>query len=254
MAKGNKLIDDHIQVSLNIARLKSHGRTFEVAIDPDKVVSYKEGDHVDIEEMVQALNVYADVKKGLLASEEAIKEVFKTEDAYGRKAKNNSDWTKEILKQIIDKGEIQFHQKYREELRKRKHNRIVHLIHINAVDPKTGLPHPENRIEAAMDEAKVKIQDLKKAEEQVGDIIKALRPIIPISVETVTLQLIVPPQFSSKIRGRIAGKVKIISEQWLDDGGLLLKAEMPAGLKNSIIDEVNGVCQGKCTVEEVKKT
>jgi ribosome maturation protein SDO1 len=239
--KGNKLIDDHVQISLNLARLKSHGRTFEVAIDPDKAIAYKEGEKVEIEEIVQAQKVYADVKKGLLASEEAIKEVFQKQNV------------KEILKEIIDKGEIQFHQKYRDELRKKKHQRIIYLIHSNAVDPKTGLPHPQNRIIAAMEEAKVKINDLKKAEEQVSDIVKALRPIIPISIETAVIQMHIPQQFSAKIRGRIANKIKILSEQWIDDGSLLLKAEMPAGLKNSIIDEINGMCHGGCVIDELQK-
>ncbi|MEA3399199.1 MAG: ribosome assembly factor SBDS [Patescibacteria group bacterium] len=246
MTKGNKLIDDHIQVSLNIARLKSHGRNFEVAIDPDKVVKYKEGFKIGIEEMVQSLNIYADVKKGLLASTEAIKEVFRTED-------NIKIDEKEILRKIIDKGEIQFHQKYREELRRKKLRRIINIIHINAVDPKTGIPHPENRIEAAMEEAKIKIKDFKKAEEQVDDIIKALRPIIPISVEMIILQATFPSKFSSKIRRTISEKVKIISEDWLNDGGLFVKMKLPAGLKHTLIDEINNECHGGCVVEEVKK-
>ena len=53
--------------------------------------------------------------------------------------------------------------------KEKKYKKIVNLIHVNAIDPKTGLPHPENRIISAMDEAKVKIDDLKKPEDQIND-------------------------------------------------------------------------------------
>ena len=119
--KGDKLIDDHVQISVNLVRLKSHGRTFEVAVDPDKAIAYKEGDHVDIEDIVQSEKVFADMKKGLLASEEALQTVFDTTHALT------------AIRQILDKGELQLTQKHREEIRERKFNKIVNIIHRNAI-------------------------------------------------------------------------------------------------------------------------
>ena len=34
------------------------------------------------------------------------------------------------------------------------------MIHRNAVDPKTGLPHPPQRIESAMEEAKIHVDEI----------------------------------------------------------------------------------------------
>ena len=48
--KGNKLIDDHKQISVNLLKFKSHGKHFEVAIEADQAVAFKQGKEVDIEE------------------------------------------------------------------------------------------------------------------------------------------------------------------------------------------------------------
>jgi len=237
--KGNKLIDDHVQIAVNLVRYKTHGKTFEVAIDADKAVSYKEGEAVDVEEIISAEHIFEDMKKGLHAKEADLKEIFGTEDAVA------------IAKVMLEKGEIQFTQKYRNDLREKKLNRIVSLIHRNAINPKTKLPHPENRILAAMDEAKVKINDLKRAEDQIEDIVTKLRPIIPLSLETAKLRIHVPTQFSARLRGVLMNWGKLSSEEWLDDGSLLVELQLPAGLQGELMDELNNITHGGCSIEKI---
>jgi ribosome maturation protein Sdo1 len=43
MVKGNMLIEDKHQISVNLVILKTHGKRFEIVIEPDKIVEYKEG-------------------------------------------------------------------------------------------------------------------------------------------------------------------------------------------------------------------
>jgi len=237
--KGNKLIDDHIQIAVNLARLKTHGKTFEIAIEPDKAVAYKEGLSVELDEIVQSQKIFSDMKKGLVASEEDLQEIFHT---------TNSE---DIIKQILEKGEIQFTQKYRKHLKEQKTNKIISLIHRNAINPKTGLVHPENRIRAAMEEAKIKIDDLKKAEDQVKKIVDKLRPIIPISIEQTTYRIQILPAYAGKTRNKIALMGRVIEERWLNDGGLLMKLEIPAGLGQDLIDQLNLSTQGTAIVEKI---
>lgn len=240
--KGNKLIDDHVQIAVNLVRFKSHGKTFKVPIDADKAVAYKEGETVDIDDIVKAPSIFEDVKKGLPAKEEELKEVFGTTDP------------SIIITKMLEKGEIQFTQKYRSELRERKQKKIVNLIHKNAIDPKSGLPHPETRIVAAMDEAKIKIDDLKRAEDQIDDIIKKLRPIIPLSIERVKMKILIPAQYSAKLHGRILSYGKPLKEEWLQDASLLITIELPAGLQHEIMDELNSISHGSCSVEDIQRT
>jgi ribosome maturation protein SDO1 len=238
--KGNKLIDDRVQIAINLVRYQTHGKTFEVAINPDLVVSFLEGNHVDIQELVESEHIFSDVKKGLFASETELKTIF------------NTTKIDEIVPIMIKKGEVQFNQKYRDELRQRKYNRIVHLIHKQAIDPRTGLPHPIVRIEASLKEAKVRIDDFKKAEDQLTEIIKKLQPIIPLSCEKTRLELVIPSQYSSQVKYAIANKGKILRETWLDDGGLLLIMEVASGIKMEIISSAQAITKGEASVKEVK--
>lgn len=235
--KGNKLIDDHVQIAVNLVKYKKSGKTFEVSVDPDKIVELREGVALDIDEVVNDNKIFIDMKKGLVASEAELEEGFGTTDP------------DKILQLMVKEGEVQFTQKYRDELRERKFNKLINLIHLNAVDPKTGIPHPETRIRSGLEEAKFKINDLVKAENQVDDAIKLLRPIIPISLEKVILEVVVPTQFAGALHGKILTFGKVKQENWLNDGGLHLLIELPAGLQNKLIDMINNASHGGCTIE-----
>lgn len=235
--KGNKLIDDHVQISVNLARLKKTGITFETAVDPDKIMAYKEGEKLELDEIVSDHKVFTDMKKGLIASEAELENAFETTNE------------EKILQIIIDEGEIQFTQKYRDEMRERKMNKLVNLIHRNAVDPKTGIPHPQTRIRSALDEAKFRVNDFIKAENQVNDAIKIIRPIMPISLEKVILEITVPANYAGALHGKIINAGKINQESWMSNGGLHVLLEIPAGLQNEVVDMINNQSHGGCTIE-----
>lgn len=240
--KGNKLIDDHVQIAINVARLKTHGRTFEVVIQPDEVVRYKQGEAIDVDELLSAQDVFIDAKKGEFASPQELKSIFDTEDVLV------------VAKKIIDNGEIQFTQKYREELRKQKFNRIVHLIHKHAINPQTKLPHPQARIIAAMDEAKVRIEDLRKAEDQVDEIVKKLLPIMPIKLALTTLKIHSPAAHAGRIRSAVEQYGKIRKEEWMNDGSLLLHLELPAGMQLDCQSELQRTGQGALDITVIQTT
>ena len=113
--------------------------------------------------------------------------------------------------------------------REEKRRQIINIIHVNAIDPKTGLPHPAQRIENAIEEAKVHIDENKSAEDQVEGILDKLRPIIPIKFEKKKMQVILPPKYASQSYHVIKsyGEHK---EEWLGDGSLRVVIELPAGI------------------------
>ncbi|MHA1196040.1 MAG: ribosome assembly factor SBDS, partial [Promethearchaeota archaeon] len=76
---------------------------------------------------------------------------------------------------ILLEGEIQWTKAQREEERAKKLKQIISIIAKNAINPQNNKPHPYQRIEKAIEEAKVKIDIMKSAEEQVDDVVKALR-------------------------------------------------------------------------------
>lgn len=232
--KGNKLIDDHVQITVNIARYKSHGKLFEIVIDPDKVVAFKEGDALDVDECLKAETIFSDAKKGEVATEADLMSVFDTIDV------------QTVAKTILSNGEIQFTQKYRQNLREQKYNKVITLIHRYAMNPKTGLLHPQTRLRAAMQEASVRINDFKKPEDQLDEIIKQLRPIIPISMEKKELRIYVPAAVAAKVHGPMLKFGKIVDEKWGSDGALTVCLQLPIGLMHDCVAELQSLTHGAC--------
>lgn len=233
-------IFDKEKVSFNLVIYNKFGKNFEIAVDPDLAIAYKgkkNKDKEDIPEILKAEEVFKDVKKGELASEEDIGQVFKTTNFY------------DVAQIMLNDGDIQLTSEYREKLRQEKRKAIVQLIHRSAIDPKTGLPHPATRIENAMNEAKVRIDEMKKAEDQIKDILAALKPIIPIKFDTKTFEIHLDVKNASKCLGVLKGFGKIIKENWLADGSYICEIEIPAGLQEEMIDDLNSLTHGTVRIE-----
>jgi len=222
--------------NLNLARLKRSGLTFEVAIHPDKAIAYKEGKDVMIEDVIYADGVFHDLKKNKPAELKTLKTVFGTDNIV------------DVEKTIIKEGEIQTTAEYREKQREEKKKRIVNLITVNAVDPKTNLPHPPTRILNAMEEVKVRIDDNKSAEAQIAEVVHQLRKVLPIRFETDTIELRVPSSGVGKCMP-IIKQQNIKKEEWLNDGSLLAVVEVPAGLREDFISKINKCTHGGCDIK-----
>src|SRR3989338_11526489 len=96
-----------------IARLKTHGQAFEILVDCSNALALREGKDVDMHDILAAMKIFSDAKKGLEASETAMKQIFGTSDA------------EEVAKAIIKKGEIQLTHEYREGVREAKIKQII---------------------------------------------------------------------------------------------------------------------------------
>jgi ribosome maturation protein SDO1 len=103
-------------VKLNLARLKKGGEIFEVVVEPSKIVDLKEGKISDVKQAVDSMKIFADAKRGLVASEEKMLAIFGTQDAV------------KIIEQILKTGEIQLTQEYREKVRSEKRLKIINII------------------------------------------------------------------------------------------------------------------------------
>lgn len=215
-----------------IARLKTHGQNFEILVDCDNAISLKGGKDVDMKDVLATEQIFTDSKKGELAPENSLKQIFGTEDNI------------EIAKQIIQKGDIQLTSEYRKKLLEEKRSRIINMIHRYGVDPKTHLPHPMTRLENAFETAKITIDEYKDVKQQVQEITKKLLPILPIKFETKEVQLTIPAEYGAKSYNLIHSLGKVLNEQWQNDGSLMVVIEIPGGLEEELYEKVNSVCHG----------
>jgi len=215
-----------------IARIKKESLNFEILVDCNSAIAFRQGSLADIGDVLATRKIYSDAKKGLEASESAMKQIFGTDDPL------------EISKTIIKKGDIQLTAEYRQKLREDKKNSIINIIARNAVDPKTNLPIPLNRIINALDEAKVSVDEFQDSNKQVQDILKKLRPILPIAFVTKEIALKIPAEYAGKAYPTIRNFGELNKEEWQSDGSLIAVISIPGGLEAEMYDKLNSICHG----------
>ncbi len=222
-----------------IARIKLEGNNFEILVNGDKALQFKEG-HGKLEDALVTNDIFSDVKKGLHASEHLMEKLFRTKDK------------KKIAEEIIKKGEVQLTAEHLKNLREENRRRIINLIHKNSVDPRTNLPHPEQRIENALQEAKVNIDAFKAPELQVQDIVKKIRVILPLKYELREIAIKIPAQYAAKSYSTLKHLGKILHDEWQSDGSLVAVVEIPAGMQSELFDELNKLTQGSIETKILK--
>ncbi len=223
-----------------IARLKTHGQNFEILVDCNSAIALRENKAANMKDVLAASKVFSDAKKGMEASENAMKQIFKTADA------------EEVAKEIIKKGDIQLTTEYRNTLREKKRRQIVNMIHRNGVDPTTHAPHPVIRIENALEEVKFHVDEFASVEEQLQDALKKLKPIIPIRFEVKEIAVKISPEYAAKAYSTVKNYGTILREEWQTNGYWVGVIEMPGGLEEEFYEKINSVCHGNVEAKVLK--
>ncbi|MFH1134402.1 MAG: ribosome assembly factor SBDS [Nanoarchaeota archaeon] len=222
---------DRERLHINVARLKKGGETFEIVIDPVVAMAYRQG-KAELHDVLKSEHIFSDAKKGLRASEHLMQQLFGTTEDLA------------IAQAILKQGEIQLTEEFRKKQHEEKKKQVINAIHRNAIDPQTGLPHPPQRILNAMAEAKVHIDDHKSVQEQVPLIIQQLRIVLPIAIETRTIELTVPTHFANRCHSLIKGMAHITADNWLPDGSWSGTIEVAAGLQAELMDQLSAITHG----------
>jgi ribosome maturation protein SDO1 len=215
-----------------LVRYSHAGEKFEILVDPDKGLSYKRGEIEDVSDVVKIDTVFLDSSKGEKASTSKLEEVFGTSDPL------------KVAEIMLDKGTLQLTAQQRKKLMEQKIKQIINFISQSYVDPATKLPHPTIRIKNAFEEANVSIDPLLEAEEQVSRVVKALRPIIPLSIEALEIALKIPPNYASKSYGIAKNMGEIKRDEWQQDGSWIAVVEISAALHGEFLDRLGKVTQG----------
>ncbi|HEV8595776.1 MAG TPA: ribosome assembly factor SBDS [Thermoplasmata archaeon] len=223
-----------------IARIEKAGERFEVLVKPDAVQKIRDGKEVDVLSNLAIDEVFRDAHKGSKASSEKMKEFFETDDPL------------EVAKILIKKGEIQLTTDQRRQMQEQKRRQIVQYIAANAINPQTGAPHPPQRIEIAMEEAKVHVDPFKPIEEQVKEILDALRPLIPIRFEKARIAIRLSAEDAAKCFSDIRAFGMILKEEWLGTGHWVGVVEMPAGMQTDFLERMNAKTKGNIEAKILK--
>lgn len=223
------------------ARLKTHGTVFEVLVDPEGALMYRQGGEVEVEKILATDDVFENASRGDRSSEEDLLRAFETTDVLA------------IAGKIIKKGELQLTAEQRKRIVENKRKQVVSFIATNAINPQTGTPHPPARIERAMEEAHVNVDPTKTFEDLINLTMKAIRPIIPIRFEEVDVAVKMPSAYAPKAYGEIASFAKLQREEWQNDGSWVGVVRLPAGLQNEFYGLVNRLSRGEAETKLLKR-
>jgi len=222
-----------------IIRLSTAGERFEILVDPNYALKFRQGEVKDHNKAIAFDEIYSDANKGIRASDEKLKKHLKS---------NN---LQESLKIILEKGELLLTTQQRKQRIEEKRKNIVSTIARNYVDPKTNIPHPPQRIEQALQQARISIDPVKNVDEQVKIIIDELRKIIPMKSEGNILKINIPSQFAPQSIGIIKSFGEIQSEEWQADGSLITKVYLSAGSRITLLNRLNSLTKGNISAEEI---
>ncbi|EJF58559.1 Shwachman-Bodian-diamond syndrome protein [Dichomitus squalens LYAD-421 SS1] len=179
--------------NVSIVRLKKGGKRFEIACYKNKVQEWRSGVETNIDDVLQIANVFVNVSKGELAKSNELQKAFKTTD------------TNTIVKEILEKGEVQVGEKEREHDLSSVRREIATLVAEKCVDPSTQRPYPVGVIDKAMTEAGFSVKQGKNAKAQVSECIKLLQTHsqLPIQRARMRVKVSVPKGDVERLRTKV---------------------------------------------------
>jgi ribosome maturation protein SDO1 len=224
------------------ARLESHGARFEVLVDPDAALAMKRGEFDgELTDVIAAEDVFEDAARGDRPAEEDLEDVFGTTAPL------------EIIPEVIERGEIQITAEQRREMQEQKRRQLITTIARNAINPQMNdAPHPPDRIESALEETDFRIDPMEPVETQVDEALDALRPVIPIRFEEITVAVQFPAEHAGAAQARVREFGDLKREEWQPDGSWIGVIEFPAGMQDDFYDLVNELSAGEAETKIVK--
>lgn len=223
-----------------VARITREGEHFEILVKPRPALSYRLGKTTSVSEVLVTDTIFTDASKGSKASEDNLRKVFGTTD------------TTKIAEMILRRGTLQLTTEQRRQLTEDKRKRIISFISRQCVDPRTKLPHPPLRVEKAMEQIHYSIDPFKDAREQAKEVIKLMRPILPLKMEQVSVAVHIPPEYAGKVYGTVKGFGALKHEEWRADGSWLAIVELSAGLYGPFLEKLGEMTRGNLEAKLVE--
>lgn len=215
-----------------IASYERDGKRFEIYVDPDAAYAFVEKRKPDVKNILVAEEVYEDARKGEKAKANDVQKVFGTTDIMV------------ILEFILRNGEVQLTTEQRRKKIEEKRKQVIAILLREAIDPRTKAPHTQIRLEQAMEQARIHIDPFKDPREQMEEVVKELRPILPMKFEKMKIAVKVPSAYAHKCYGTLKN-YGIEKEQWLSSGDLVVVVEIFGGLQGEFYDKLNKLTVGQ---------
>jgi len=214
-------------------------KTFEILVEPEPAKKARfEGQSFDMPRLLFVQEIFKDIDQGEKASPKELEAEFGTKQVM------------DAAEEIFEKGDMQLTTDQKAKMREEKRQQIISMISRRAQNPKTGNPHPPQRVENALEEAGFNVDEMEDIEPQFKDAVEAIRPIIPVSLEEKTVAVKVPSDAGGKAYNVIQEKAEVIEEQWGNEY-FYAKIRVPAGVLTDLMEELQKMTSGNSEVEDL---
>ncbi|MHA1777363.1 MAG: ribosome assembly factor SBDS [Promethearchaeia archaeon] len=245
-----------------IVKLEKANRNFEMIADPNeawkakqiiKKLLQKEPEHqlqveeilnnsdIDLESIFPTYDFFLNVKKGDRVTEADLENAFATTDP------------RTIAAYFLIDGDFAWTKAQRDQWLEKKRKQIINILARNSINPQTKRPHPPNRIEKALEEARVSIDINKPAEEQIDAIVKRIQTVIPIRIETIQMAVKIPAEYAAKAYNTVEQYAQVKQSEWQTDGSWIGMISLPAGLQMELLDKLNKLTHGRMQSKLIQK-
>ncbi|MCK5477174.1 MAG: ribosome assembly factor SBDS [Candidatus Aenigmarchaeota archaeon] len=220
-----------------IAQLKKNKKTFDLLLDFDKYLEWKNNKKIPIEDLIVGEYCFSDIKKAERANEEDLKECFGSIDL------------EKIAEEILKKGQIQMTTKEKQELQERKRKQIIDFICREGLDPRTNCPPTPARIELAFKEAHFNVEVFGNIDEQIKEALKKIMPVLPIIIQKDEIELKIPISDSRAVQRVVRESAKILKEKWTSDFWIVF-VEISSGKSTSFLEHLTKMCKNEIIVNK----
>ncbi|MEM1557060.1 MAG: ribosome assembly factor SBDS [Thermoproteota archaeon] len=210
-----------------VSRLSIRGEKFEIIVAPDPALNFKLTGKGDIRKILLVDEVYSDSKKGLRVSSEKLKKFFGTTDVF------------KIAEKILLEGELQLTSEQRRRMIESKRQQTIAMLSKTLLDPSLGNPIPSLRIEQALNQIGISIDPFKPPEEQIKNVIKALRQILQFKVNEVSLTLTCQQEESTDVYGFLNSFGEVDHTKAQKDRSVKISARIPSVLMSYFLEKLN---------------
>lgn len=192
--------------NVSLVRMKKEKKRFEIACYQNKVQDWRLRVEKDIDEVLQIPLVFMNVSKGQVANNEDLLKAFGT---------TNHD---EIIKEILEKGEIQLNEKERSANLAQKQNEFLNIISTKCINPRSKKRYPPSMLQKALAQLKFHLNPNKPTKTQALEAIKLLisKQVIPIARAQMKVKITVLARVEESYREHL---VPILDRIESENGG-----------------------------------
>ncbi len=216
-----------------LVKYSYHGNRYEFVVNPENAWLFKQGEDIPLDDIVEGYIIFENFSKGLKADASGLENIFGTSNE------------KDIIKTMLEKGDLQLTQEQRKRFLKEKRDEIIAYLVKHAVNPRTKAPHPASRIEKAMDDSGVRVDRKEPSADQARRILKEIQQILPIQIESATIEFVIPPKDTGRLYGFIQGQGDVTNEDWSKDGSLTMILKVPAGVVAKLLEDISDKSKGR---------